>query len=99
MNTRVTSPVSKLAIQHEGDVPLSISPRQERVGLQLCAPYTRRKGSLYYSRDDMTKSEPSFHNTDGQRVWCRKNLPSPNLTCTVLIPGFGVARPAFETCM
>jgi hypothetical protein len=28
-----------------------------------------------------------------------KNFPIPTLNCTVLIPEFGVANPAFEICM
>ena len=34
------------------------------------------------------------------RVLCYRcqNFPIPSLTCTVLIPRFGVANPAFEMC-
>jgi hypothetical protein len=43
----------------------------------------------------------SFANTSFEvlSLYLCQNLPIPSRTCTVLIPGFGVARPAFEMCM
>jgi hypothetical protein len=42
---------------------------------------------------------PRSRNLQAHARYCRENLPMPTRTWMVLMPGFGVERPALEMCM
>jgi len=64
----------------------------------LSGATTSRSEIVAESKDPYVSHMPFLRSVRFELYFFPKNFPNPNLTCTVLIPGFGVVSPAFEIC-
>ena len=63
------------------------------------SPVLKTLGLMFSGTTRMWRQPPRLSAERSEpTLYFLQNLPTPTRTCTVFIPGFGVASPAFETC-